>query len=188
VSEGNAGSVDLAILSNILAELNKLDADQRKRILSTIATFYQIDIYKPAGSTYPLSEQSIRAGTPTTFSEDRTMSVKDFLWQKQPKTAVERVACLAYYLAHYRETPFFKTIEISKLNTEAAQVKFSNAAVAVNDAYKTGYLVAAERGKKQLSALGEQFVRALPDRETARAIVSSARRRRRKKAREDQDS
>jgi len=47
------------------------------------------------------------------------MSPKDFLLEKQPRTDVERIACLAYYLTHYRATPHFKTIDLSILNTEA---------------------------------------------------------------------
>ena len=54
------------------------------------------------------------------FSDRQELSPKEFLFQKQPKTDVERVACLAYYLTHYRGTPHFKTVDISKLNTEAA--------------------------------------------------------------------
>jgi hypothetical protein len=101
--------------------------------------------------------------------------------RKQPRTDVERVACLAYYLANYRETPHFKTLDISKLNTEAAQVKFSNAAKAVDNATAYGYLVPSTKGNKQLSAAGELFVEALPDRAAAKATMDSARPRRRPK-------
>src|SRR5258705_835088 len=38
-----------------------------------------------------------------------SLSAKEFLAEKRPKTDVERVACLAYYLTHFRETPEFKT-------------------------------------------------------------------------------
>ena len=98
--------------------------------------------------------------------------------QKQPKTDVERVACLAFYLTHYRSVRFFKTLDISKLNTDAAQVKFANAAYAVANAEKAGLLAPAQRGQKQLSAVGEQFVLALPDRDAAKAALASLRKRR----------
>jgi hypothetical protein len=100
---------------------------------------------------------------------------------KGPATDVERVACLAYYLTHYRNQPHFKTIDISKVNTEAAQPKFSNAALSVNNATKRGYLAPAVKGHKQLSAAGEQFVRALPDREAARAMMQRVRTKRHSK-------
>jgi hypothetical protein len=93
---------------------------------------------------------------------------------------VEKVACLAYYLTHYRDTPHFKTLDISKLNTEAALIKLSNPAVSVDNATKMRYLVPATKGNKQLSAIGEQFVLALPDRERAKDVMSQARPRRRR--------
>jgi hypothetical protein len=64
---------------------------------------------------------------------------------------------------------------LSRLNTEAAQPKFSNAAVSVENAAKMGYLVPAVKGHKQLSATGERFVQALPDRDAARAAMNSFR-------------
>jgi c-di-GMP-binding flagellar brake protein YcgR len=94
---------------------------------------------------------------------------------------VERVACLAYYLAHFRDTPHFQTIDISKLNTEAAQLKFANAANSVSNAVESGLLVPAGKGKKQISAVGERFVDALPDREDAKAVLSRMRKRRSRK-------
>jgi hypothetical protein len=100
------------------------------------------------------------------------MSPKDFLFQKQPRSNVERIAALAYYLTHYRDTPHFKTLDLSKLNTEAAQPKFANATATANDAVKQGYLVPTSRGQRQLSAAGERFVAALPDRDAARAALS----------------
>jgi len=115
------------------------------------------------------------------FSEDRSISPKQFMFEKQPRTDVEKVACLAYYLTHYLGTPHFKTLDISKLNTDAAQVKFSNPAVAVDNATKQNYLVPASKGSKQLSALGEQFVLALPDRDRAKQVMANARPRRRAK-------
>lgn len=94
---------------------------------------------------------------------------------------MERVTCLAYYLTQYREQRYFKTLDISKLNTEAAQIKFSNPAKAVDNATSYGYLAPATKGNKQISAGGELFVDALPDRDAARAAMLNARPRRRAK-------
>jgi hypothetical protein len=88
---------------------------------------------------------------------------------------------LAYYLTHYRDQPHFKTLDISKLNTEAAQIKFSNPALSVNNAAITGYLAQASKGNKQISAAGEVFVAALPDREAAQAAMAKARPKRKSK-------
>ena len=107
------------------------------------------------------------------------MSPKEFLLEKQPRTDVERMACLAYYLTHYRDTPHFKTLDLSKLNTESAQPKFANAANTTNNAVKRGYLVQSSKGQRQLGAAGERFVLALPDRDAARAAMAAVRPRRR---------
>lgn len=90
--------------------------------------------------------------------------------EKQSNTDMERVACLAYYLPHYRDAHRFKTTDISKLNTEAAQIKQSNASNAINNGVRHGYLAPAEKGLKQLSAQGEKYVEALSGREAAKNL------------------
>jgi len=47
--------------------------------------------------------------------------------------------------------------------------------MAVDNATKTGYLVPSIKGSKQISAYGERFVEALPDREAAKQIMDRAR-------------
>lgn len=162
---------ELELLNRILADLQELDPEARLRVLRTVSTYWQfsptLQPRPPMGAT----EES----RPGPFSEDRSMPAKNFIMQKQPQTDVERVACLAYYLTHYRDTPHFKTLDISKLNTEAAEPKFSNATVAVENATKTGYLVPATKGNKQLSGPGELFVLKLPDREAAKLAMATTR-------------
>jgi hypothetical protein len=164
------------VLPEVIAAFQKVSPEGRKTLLNTVATFFGIH---PGGLPVTTSASS----GPSSFSEDRTMSPKEFLRQKQPRTDVERVACLAYYLTHYRDTPHFKTLDISQLNTEAAQTKFANAAKSVNNASSYGYLGATTKGNKQLTAAGESFVEALPDREAAKDAMANARPRRRRKVR-----
>ena len=148
----------------------EFDNDTRARMLKTVATFFGIDISSPPA----LKENAATTGETgvPSFSNREELSPKDFLIQKKPNTDVERVACLAYYLTHYRNTMHFKTMDINKLNTEAAQLKFSNASNAVNNADRSGFLVPSVRGAKQLSAPGEKFVDNLPDRTMAKKIMS----------------
>ena len=108
-------------------------------------------------------------------------SPKDFLFQKEPNTDVERVACLAYYLTHRRGTNHFKTIDISKLNTEAAQRKFANAATSVNNAVRGGFLAPVGQGMRQLTAQGERYVETLPDRAAAKAALGKRKPRRQRR-------
>ncbi len=181
----DTSSEDLTVFNEIVSALKKLDPDRRERVLGTVLTFLGIEWRTVSG----VSGVKIRSGTSIEdsasvsggYSEDRSISPKDFLLEKQPRTDVERIACLAYYLTHYRDMPYFKTLDVSTLNTEAAQLKLSNPAHTVNNAVKLGYLAPAPQGQKQLSAVGEKFVRALPNRDAAREVLAIARPRRKKR-------
>jgi hypothetical protein len=101
---------------------------------------------------------------------------------KMPKTDVQRIACLAYYLTHGREQPHFKTEDLTKLNTEAGGTPLSNPSMAVSNATKQNkFLGAVGEGKKQITALGEDVVTALPDEEAVKAVLANHRKPRRKK-------
>ena len=157
-----------------------LEKDLRERVYDTVGTFFRYrasyDGRVDASGERPAGE---RSPPPIHIASREPPSPKDFLFQKQPNTDVERVACLAYYLTHYRSTNHFKTIDLSKLNTEAAQRKFANAASSVYKATQQGFLAAAPKGMKQLAAEGERFVDALPDRAAAKAALGKKKARRR---------
>jgi len=166
--KGKAGA-----LARVINILSRLRPEERERVLRAVAAFF--DLPTPRGAEVPV----VRAKNPIAYSEDLGLSPKDFMLSKQPRTDVERMACLAYYLTQYRNTPHFKTLDLSKLNTEAAQPKFANAAWTAANAVKRGYLANAPKSTKQLSAVGEQFVNALPEREAARNVMENLRIRRR---------
>ncbi len=170
-------------LQAVIAALRPLPEETRVRILEAVSAFLQVSPRPQSASrsTRPSDADYPSSGTRVPFSEDTSMSPKDFLFEKQPRTDVERIACLAYYLTHYRGTQHFKTLDLSMLNTEAAQPKFANTAYSSNNAVKRGYLVPSTKGQRQLSAVGERFVRALPDRAAARAAIESLRRKHRTK-------
>jgi hypothetical protein len=174
MSEANeSDSAAMEALNIIISALSRLDEKARERVLQSAATFFGSSI---SSRTQRETNISPRAGLGgLDFSADNAPSPKEFLIEKQPRTDVERIACLAYYLTHYRDMPHFKTLDLAKLNTEAAQPKFSNAGYSSTNALNMGYLAAAVSGRRQLSAAGEQFVRALPDRETAKAAMAAAR-------------
>jgi len=183
-------SDDAKVLHAVIEDLQRLpDNAARERILHAVAVFLGIPLAHSSFSTPKIEDfkfpahANIQSVSKMSFSDHSAVSPKQFMAEKSPETDVERVACLAYYLAHFRDTPHFKTLDISKLNTEAAQFKFSNAAVAVNNATLQKYLVPAIKGAKQLSAAGEQFVKALPDRELAKEIFQRMGRSKRNSAR-----
>ena len=159
-----------------------LEKDLRERVYDTVGTFFRYrasyDGRVDASGERPAGE---RSPPPIQIASREPPSPKDFLFQKQPNTDVERVACLAYYLTHHRSTNHFKTIDLSKLNTEAAQRKFANAASSVSNAVRAGFLAPVAKGMKQLAAEGERYVDALPDRAAANATFSNRKTRRQRR-------
>jgi hypothetical protein len=169
---------DAAVLAEVISALRRLPPESRQRLIETIFTFFNAKLPHSPAAASPLN---VPFGLPSNFGETKPISAKQFMLEKEPRTDVERIACLAFYLTHYADTPHFKTLDLSRLNTEAAQPKFSNAAVAVETATKMGYLVPAIRAHKQLGGAGERFVQALPDREAAKAAMNSVRSRMRRR-------
>lgn len=177
--KGRPSDAERSALTAVIESLSKLDNESRARLLKTVATFFAVDTRVSSGSVPVPANEVVNSQSRPRFeiSSVQDYSPKEFLAEKQPETDIERVACLAFYLSHYRDMPQFKTADISRVNTEAAQVKFSNAAYAVNNASKRGFLAPAGKGTKQISSVGEAFVSALPDREAAASELSRLRRR-----------
>jgi hypothetical protein len=178
-ANSNDFEAEASALARVLSALQSLSDASRQRVLRSATAFFDVRGGSGGGSSSAgVAEQvSVSLGG---FSEDRTLTPKEFLLQKRPTRDIDRIACLAYYLTHFRDMPKFKTLDLSKLNTEAAQIKFSNAAKAVDNSAAAGLLVAAGGGLKQLSAVGELYVQALPDRDAAKAAIEQVRPRRRK--------
>lgn len=174
----------LEAFNAIVSRLSEFDEDTQRHILSSVSNWLGFsDASQTIGSTAAptQTESSTSQSSSKGFMVESEQSPKEFLMEKEPNTNVERVACLAYYLTHYRGIPHFKTLDISKLNTEAAQPKFTNPTVAMNDTAISGMVVTSTKGAKQLSAMGEQFVLALPNRVEAKKIRKRMRSKRRKK-------
>lgn len=174
------GENDPEVLTAIVNALKDLEPEVQRRTIQAVITFLDIQLI-PQTNPRSLDVQSTSTGTESSFSQNRDLSAKDFLREKLPKTDVERIACLAYYLTHYKNVQFFKTLDLSLLNTEAAQPKFSSASVAVSNAIRAGFIVPAAKGQNQLSSAGEVFIQALPDREAAKVAVANMRVRKRNK-------
>src|SRR3989442_956207 len=98
---------------------------------------------------------------------------KHFLKAKLPKTDVQRVACLAFYLTHARNQPQFDTEAITKLNTEALGTRLSNPSAAVNNATNQNrFFAPVGNGHKQITDLCEDVVNALPDQEAVKSVLA----------------
>jgi hypothetical protein len=171
-------------VAEIIALIEHLEVEQRRRVLNAVSGFFEepsSDPPRPVAQSWRASEEP--ASARPRYATEGTLSPKQFLLEKRPATDVERMACLAYYLTHYREKAQFKTADLSHLNTEAAQDRFSNPALASSNAIKQGYLAHAGQGNRQLSAIGERYVQALPDRQAARALLADRRKGRKRSRR-----
>ena len=170
-----------AVFDEVAKKLLPLDPYSRLRVYRTLGTLFGLEESYPKVAGSVDGRVSEKPSREPRFSGSKKPTPKEFLLRKRPNTNVERIACLAYYLTHYRDTPHFKNTDINILNTEAAQTKLSNPSHAVRDAVRSGYLAAATKDTKQLSAQGEEYVEALPDRDAAKEAKPKASKRSRRK-------
>ena len=153
----NSATDESEVLKQVIDSLRNLNEDSRNRLLKTLLTYFDYRGSAPTsnGSGGIPSPKSDREPF---FGDRPALSPKDFMHEKDPKTDVERVTCLAYYLTNYRDKPHFKTVDISQLNTEAAQIKLSNPSASIENATAAGLLTTAGGGSKQISVHGDKVV------------------------------
>jgi len=178
---------ELESLKTILHALEPLDEVQRRFVLKTVAERMGVSMtpgFAPAGSQERAGATPANGATPPAAGGGIDgQTAKQFLKLKMPKTDVQRIACLAHYLTQARNQPHFKTSDLTKLNTEAGGTPFSNASLAVGNATSLSkFLGAVGQGKKQITALGEDVVAALPDQEAVKAVLATHRKPRKKRA------
>jgi hypothetical protein len=113
-------------------------------------------------------------------TDGSSLAARRFMADKHPASAIEQVACLAYFLTYHRQTPVFKGKELSKLNAESGAPRIGNMADALGNAARNHYLSQSGGGKKSLGILGEQIVTALPDRAKVQAAIQEYTPKRRK--------
>lgn len=176
--------VALKAWTEIIDSLKPLEEEDKRRVWNSVSAFLRMGMPIPSQSAQS-PEVFFREGSENVaFSEDTSMSPKEFMLEKKPKIGIQRIACLAYYLTHYRDMPHFKTIDLTKLNTEAAQPRLSNAGAISSNAATAQYIVSSTKGKRQISAIGEQFVQALPDRKAAELVWKNLKPRKKNKKRQ----
>jgi hypothetical protein len=122
------------------------------------------------------AKTTVVAGQPGTAQH-----AKAWLRVKAPKSVLQQVACLAFYLTNFKSTPHFKAKEIDDMNREAGGARIGNPRQSTNDAMsKSGFLSVAGGGKKQITAFGEEVVNALPDQVAVKAIPAPRKGRKKK--------
>lgn len=149
------------------AALATLDESQQKRAIQWLASNFGVVINEAAPRTDSTGSTDTVGGI-----QGQILSPKEFMTKKKPETAVERIACLGYYLVTYKNMKEFQSKDLIALNLQAAGRKFSNPSRDFDNADRTsGFLVTAGARKKQMSARGDALVSALPDREAVKLAL-----------------
>jgi hypothetical protein len=158
-----------------LEAIASIEEGQQQFALDTIAT--RLGLKSP--TTTPVGQNAHLnhppANTGVTSHHQQGLTPKAFLAAKKPTTAVEQMACLAYYLTHQESKPHFKTKDLTDLNTRAAADPFTNAGQANIDATRQSRFLApaGKGGLRQITARGEEVVNAMPDREAVKTVLSN---------------
>ena len=108
-AETDGKTAELTAFNAIVTALRLLPADAQDRVIKSALTILGITVETPSRATTSRGSSELSTiPKPGSFSEDRTLTAKQFMFEKRPVTDIERVACLAYYLTHYRSTPHFR--------------------------------------------------------------------------------
>lgn len=169
---------EVVAMDAALKALADLEPAEQKRVLAWLIEKLNLSGIASPGSQSP--QISAHTSASQTTGAGGTLTPKQFMAQKKPKTDAERITCLGYYLTHQRKIDKFKTKDLTDLNKEAAGAPFSNAAVAVSNAARDLYFAPAGGGLKQITTRGEAVVEALPDRERVKAALEEQPARKRK--------
>jgi hypothetical protein len=163
-------AADVAALGKVLELLGKLPPDSQQWVISTAAG--RLNLVAPS-STEPRDVDAATRMVSGASNSIKGLSAKEFLRQKAPKSDVDRVACLAYYLAYERNVSAYTSRELTAANTEAAGPKINMSRAVDNATKQSGYLTGAGKGKKQITTYGEDVVKALPNYDAAKAVAKA---------------
>lgn len=172
MSEISGADSAIEAMRAVIQLLSKLEQQKQHFVLKSVAELLglSLDMFPrqpPVDVLEPI--EPMPPGKARTDSAIPT--IKDFVINKKPGTDAERVTCLAFFLTHMDGRESFATSDLSKANQQARLPPLSNAALAVRRAAKAGLLTKQRDGALQLSALGETFTHALPDRSAAKASL-----------------
>lgn len=167
----NALVPEVEALGAILTALTGLDDAVKKWVLQTAADRFQVPLAQEGqggvrGASTPAARPAVALGD--------NPSPKEFMKAKAPQNDVQRAACLAFFLTNYRDTQHFKSIDLTRLNTDAAGPKINMPRAVDNAVARNHYLAVAGAGKKQITSHGEDVVNALPDQDAVKEVEAKA--------------
>jgi hypothetical protein len=159
-------------ITTVMGALKPLDAKTRLNVLDYVTKQLGIEIERSAASPVsplqPLPPAPVSGMAPQTPDTD----IRTFAAAKQPQTLNEKVAVVAYFLAHLSpaaERRDYITPDDIKPYFIQANFEFPTGpmSMALTNAKNAGYLNALERGQYKLNSVGHNLVaHKLPGRDT----------------------
>lgn len=157
---------EITAIRTVLTTLQSLDADVRKNVIEYVLKRLNFDIYQPvqASRHQKVGEDLSAANQPSDVDHITIVHIKQFKETKQPKTAIEMVAIVAYYLQYLAEEGKRKnTIGTSDLSTWFRIADFplpsGELRYTLANARNSGYLDSAGHGEYKLNAIGYNLVK-----------------------------
>ena len=183
-------------ISTLMSVLKPLDDAARVHVLEFVIK--RLGISLTAVPTEPIhksvtSDVNSVPQTPPAPTLAGAVDIRSFAAEKSPKTVNQKVAVLAYYLAHLapvsERRDYLVSDDISTYFIQAGfELPTAQPSMTLTNAKNAGYLNALDRGQYKLNAVGHNLVaHKLPGRETGqnkrKTMQRSAKRKNRIKAR-----
>ncbi len=126
-------------LTEVLKALSGLDDEGRSRVLNAVSAFFggKSSVAAPAGEDAEGSK-AVAAGDRKTSG--RALSLREFMNEKQPSTAQQKIATFAYYREHYEKNPKFSPSELHSYFAAAKEGEPGNYARDFRNAVKDGWI------------------------------------------------
>jgi hypothetical protein len=181
MAEAKAFTNELTALAATLNALEPLGDEARRFVLRTAID--RLDVRDVSVASQTNSQDPFAKAKTGSNGVEAEKSPKEFLRAKKATSELQRLVCLASYLTDARKQLHFTTKDLTALNIEAAGGKLSNASATIrNGTSQSGFFASAGKGGlKQLTPLGEDVAKALPDQDRMKAVVEEHRVSKRKK-------
>jgi hypothetical protein len=152
---------DLEAVRKVIDALTPFNKDDQERIVRWAREKLGLSPSFESSAIHPQSSGSRQMGSPTSTGAS-SVSLRDFVEQKQPKADVHFVAVVAYYYQFEARDadrkPSITAADLQEACRLANRSRFKDPSVPLQNAFKVGYLDKVERGSYRLNSVGENLV------------------------------
>ncbi len=152
---------DLEAVRKVIEALTPFNKDDQERIVRWAREKLGLSPSFESASAHAQSSGSRQIGS-SAADGGSSITLRDFVEQKQPKAAVHFVAVVAYYYQFEAAEPNRKNsitaADLQEACRLARRSRFQNPIIPLLNAFKVGYLDKVERGSYRLNSVGENLV------------------------------